>query len=59
VQTENEELRQRLLAADAIIAREKAKGDQWLSMIGSLREELAQAHRRIDALGGDDDRTMM
>ena len=52
LQQENKELRQRLLAAEASVAREKAKGDQWLSMLGSLREELAQAHRRMDARGG-------
>ena len=52
LQQENKELRQRLVAAEASVAREKAKGDQWLSMLGSLREELAQAHRRMDARGG-------
>ena len=57
--SDNQELRQRLLAAEASVAREKAKGDQWLRMIGSLREELAQAHRCIDALAGDGDSTTL
>jgi hypothetical protein len=28
--------------------REKAKGEQWLEMIGQLREELAAAERRVE-----------
>jgi hypothetical protein len=41
-------LQQKLKASEESAVREKAKGEQWLEMIGQLREELAAAERRVE-----------
>jgi hypothetical protein len=45
---ENAVLQQKLKASEESAVREKAKGEQWLEMIGQLREELAAAERRVE-----------